>query len=356
MEILSKLLLAPFALVYLLLTSLRNHLFNIGYTRSFKFDTVVIDVGNLAVGGSGKTPMVEYILELLLSHGIKAATLSRGYKRRTKGFRIANGQDNALSLGDEPYQFYLKYGSRATIAVGEERAMAIPNILFERPETQAIIMDDAFQHRYVTPNLNILLTDYRKPFFDDMIMPLGRLRERRSGAKRADVIVVTKCPEDITEASMEAIRNRIKPYAFEKTPVFFTQIEYTEPVKVFGYSGVGFFENIVLLTGVADNAPLKSHVAGKYNLLETIAYPDHHFYTGNDVNAIVERFNAFEVGRTTILTTEKDMAKLLNLQQKNMFEKISLYYLPIKIRFIKNGKAFEKAILDVTGLEGHRKG
>jgi tetraacyldisaccharide 4'-kinase len=349
MNLLAKLLLAPFALVYYFVTSLRNHLFNIGYTRSFKFDTVVIGVGNLAVGGSGKTPMVEYIIELLHSHGIKIATLSRGYKRRTKGFRLATGQDDAFTLGDEPYQIYLKYGNMATIAVGEERALAIPNILFERPETQAIIMDDAFQHRYVQPDLNILLTDYSKPFYEDMIMPLGRLREKKSGAKRADVIVVTKCPEEMMKDSMDEIEEQIKPFASQNALVCFSQIKYASPIPVFQDAKAEFFENIILLTGIADNDPLKQHVTRKYRLLETIAYPDHHFYTDKDVNDIIKKFDQVEADKKTLLTTEKDMVKLVNLQQKDRFDRISLYYLPIKVHFLKNGKAFENNILDLFG-------
>jgi tetraacyldisaccharide 4'-kinase len=349
MKLLIKLLLAPFALIFYLLTSLRNHLFNIGYTRSFKFDTIVIGVGNLAVGGSGKTPMVEYILELLHSHKIKAATLSRGYKRRTKGYRLATENDNALTLGDEPYQFYLKYGKIAAIAVGEERVLAIPNILFERPETQAIIMDDAYQHRYVAPDMNILLTDYAKPFYNDLIMPLGRLRERKEGANRADAIVVSKCPSSLREGSMLEIEEKIRTYAREKTPVFFTRILYEPPKSVFQQGKNDFSESIVLLSGIANNEPFEKYVAEKYKLLETIAYPDHHFYTDNDVKVIIERFDKVEAHKKTLLTTEKDMVKLLNLPQKDKLYKLSLYYLPIKVDFIKNGKAFEKMILGLFG-------
>jgi len=345
-RILIKIAAAPFALIYLAATCLRNHLFNIGYTRSFRFDTKVIAVGNLAAGGSGKTPMVEYILDLLLSHGIVPAALSRGYKRQTRGFRLAGAEDDASTIGDEPFQFYLKYREKAAIAVGEERALAIPSILFERPETQAIVLDDAYQHRYVTPNLNILLTDYSRPFFKDSLLPLGRLRESRRGAIRADAIVVTKCPMDISQETMTTIEKAIRKYSRPDTPLFFSAIKYEKPRPVFPGSPHEFHKNILLATGVANNKPLVEYAAERYNLIETIAFPDHHRYTGKDLQMIMGKFEKAPFDKKTILTTEKDSVKMLNLQGNDRLRGVSFYYLPIKTLFIKDGRIFDQILLD----------
>lgn len=347
-RVLIKIAAAPFAMLYMAATSLRNHLFNIGYTRSFRFETKVAAVGNLSAGGAGKTPMVEYILELLLSNGIKPAALSRGYKRLTRGFRIAGDQDNALTIGDEPYQFYLKYGQRATVAVGEERALAIPNILFERPDTQAIVLDDAYQHRYVVPDLNILLTDYSLPFYKDHILPLGRLRESRKEAARADVVVVSKCPANISEETMAASEKEIHKYSKPGTPVFFTSIGYQQPEPVFSGSGKAFYENILLVTGIANNKPLVDYVSERFSLIETIAFPDHHRYTENDLLMIADKFEKAPFHKKTILTTEKDSVKMLNLQENNRLRGLSFYYLPITTLFIKNGRIFDQMLLDIT--------
>ncbi len=345
MNLIIKFLLAPFALFFLGLTNLRNHLFNIGYTKSFDFEVPVIGVGNLAVGGSGKTPMVEYILDKLLDHHIKPATLSRGYKRQTKGFILASNNDNATTLGDEPYQFYLKYRDKVTVTVGEERALAIPNILFEKPDTQAIVMDDAYQHRYVTPDLSILLTDFHYPFYNDQIMPWGRLRERKKEARRASIIVVSKCEESLSSKTMHLMEEQIKKYSKPDALICFTSISYQTPQPVFPDSTLPFEDNVVLMTGIANNLPLKNYVSGKYQLLDTISYPDHHFYTSKDVKEIVDKLDQQKGLKKTLLTTEKDRAKLLNLQEIHDLKDLSVYYVPIKVMFIKNGKAFDEMVM-----------
>ena len=191
--ILLRILLFPFSWLYYLITQIRNRLYDRGLKPSVKFELPVICVGNLTVGGTGKTPMIEHLIRLLQNR-FKVATLSRGYGRATKGIRIAGPSENASTIGDEPFQFYTKFGKRITVAVGEERALAIPTILQECSDTQIILLDDGFQHRKVSPGFSILLTDYHRPFYNDFLLPSGRLRESRWGAERADVIVVTKCP------------------------------------------------------------------------------------------------------------------------------------------------------------------
>src|SRR5258706_3745257 len=204
-------LLFPFSILYDLVTRIRNRLYDIGHKKSFRFETTVVGVGNLNVGGSGKTPMIEYLVKLLLPQH-KVATLSRGYGRKTSGLRFATKSDTADTLGDEPFQFFRKFDHEVLVTVGEDRAYAIPNILLHRPLTDIILMDDAFQHRAVDPQLSILLTDYRQPFYSDWVLPAGNLREARAGAHRSDVVVITKCPGDTPPETCIAIEKSVQRY------------------------------------------------------------------------------------------------------------------------------------------------
>ncbi|MEL7146090.1 MAG: tetraacyldisaccharide 4'-kinase, partial [Bacteroidota bacterium] len=218
-----KWLLFPFAVLYDLITRLRNHLYNIEYYKSFEFQTNVISVGNLTVGGTGKTPMIEYLIRLLRDqYGL--ATLSRGYGRKTRGFLQGDfDQTKVHDIGDEPFQYLLKFHDKVGIFVGEERAWAIPGILMERPGTEVILLDDAYQHRTVLPSLSILMTRYDRLFSADFLMPMGRLREARKGASRADAVVVSKCPFNFDE---KAIIEDIRKYIAPSIPVFFTSVAY----------------------------------------------------------------------------------------------------------------------------------
>lgn len=227
-----KILLYPLSVLYDAVTRFRNHLYNIRYKPRIHFETMVISVGNLAVGGTGKTPMVEYLIQLLKDQ-YKLATLSRGYGRKTKGFHFLNQEDTAEKVGDEPLQFFKKFGTEVVITVGEERALAIPEILFHHEETEIILLDDAFQHRKVDRDLNILLTAYASPFFADIILPAGRLREARKEAARADMVVVTKCPENLSETEQQHFKTRIKQYTVPEVPIFFSSIKYEVPVPVY---------------------------------------------------------------------------------------------------------------------------
>lgn len=321
-------LLYPFALLYNLVTSLRNHLFNIGYRSSFNYDIMTINVGNLSVGGTGKTPMVEYLVRLL-KPTYALATLSRGYKRKSKGFQIANSDSTAINIGDEPYQFYSKFGKEVVVAVGEERALAIPRILMEHPETQTILLDDAYQHRTVNPDLNILLTRYDTPFFKDFVLPSGMLRERRKGAKRADVVVVTKCPVELSSMKSNEIRNKIGSYTQDETPVFFTSVQYGIPQSVF--EGRPFSGKVVLFAGLANMEPLIKYVEDVFELSEVVNYKDHHNYTIKELEELVQKARE---ANATLLTTEKDIAKLRTKDFLSHVEEIGLFYLPISVRFL----------------------
>lgn len=339
-----RILLFPFAILYDLTTRFRNHLYDIQYKKSFKFDTVVINVGNLSVGGTGKTPMIEYLITLLMKE-FKVSTLSRGYGRKTKGFRLLTREDSAVSAGDEPYQFYLKFNKDIQVAVGEERALAIPEILYHAPETEVILLDDAFQHRSVKPQINLLLSDYQQPFYNDYVIPAGRLREARQGAKRADIILVTKCPE-INEQSRNEIKKKINLYSKSETPIFFTRIHYNPPQKIIDSQNFPFTKNVVLFTGIANSQPLEDHVKKHYTLIKHISFSDHYDYSAEDMEKLKGELICRGNQNTSLLTTEKDMVKLLHPAIKPLIEKLPIFYIPIAIEFIQDQALFEKELFN----------
>lgn len=337
------LLLSPFTLIYYLVMRFRNHLYNIGYKRSFQFDTKVIAVGNLSVGGTGKSPMIEYIISLLAaSHDV--ATLSRGYGRNTKGFKIAKASDDAKTIGDEPYQFYRKFKDKINVTVGEDRALAIPNILFEIPQINVILLDDAFQHRSVIPNLNILLTDFNKPFYRDFVLPGGRLREPRKGAGRADIIVVTKCPEDLKEEDMAAVKHDISRYSQPETLFLFSAIKYMSPEPVTGAAISDWTQNVYLFTGIANSEPIRQYIADTYRLIGQNFFNDHHNYKPEDIRQIKKEFDQCAMEKKVLVTTEKDMVKLLAPALAQQIKQLPIFYLPIKSYFLKNGHIFDGKI------------
>ena len=337
-----RILLFPFSGLYFLITELRNKLYDQGLKPSVKFDLPVICVGNLTVGGTGKTPMIEHLIRLLYPH-YKLATLSRGYGRSTKGIRIGADDDNASTLGDEPYQFYTKFSKYITVAVGEERALAIPTIVSERPETQVILLDDGFQHRRVRPGFSILLSDYHRPFYKDLLLPSGRLRESRWSANRADVIVVTKCPPEIVEDEMIEIEKSIRQYA--EKPVFFTNIRYGTPMP-FHKSANTAGHDIILVSGIGNVTPLVNYVKHNFNLVEHLEFNDHHHYTENDIDSLIELSKAHP--GISFITTEKDKMKLDAAAFQNKLSTLSIFYLPIEVDFIKGGKDFDDIVLNVV--------
>lgn len=324
----------PFAVLVDAITRLRNYLYQIGHKKSFQFDTVVISVGNLNVGGSGKTPMIEYLIRLL-SPQYKIATLSRGYGRSTTGFRLASAEDNARTIGDEPFQLYKKFKDLVYVAVGEERALAIPTILNECADVQVILLDDAFQHRAVMPQFSILVTDFQKPFFKDALLPMGRLRESKQGAARADVVVVTKCFTTENEKQHQVMK-AIGSYAPAK-PVFFTTINYSQPVAI-GLSAELTTE-VVLVTGIANPKPFVEHVSKTHRVHKHFRFEDHHRYTAEDLSKIRR-----EAGTRSILTTEKDMVKVINPTLFTLIQNSGWFYLPMQAAFLRNGSEFDSLV------------
>lgn len=332
-----KYLLLPLAGLYNVITRIRNHLYDIGHKKSFQFDTVVISVGNLNVGGSGKTPMIEYLIRLLHPH-YKLAMLSRGYGRKTIGFRIATAQDNAGTVGDEPFQIYRKFGKEVVVAVGEERALAIPTILQEHPEVQLILLDDAFQHRAVVPQFSILVTDYSNPFYKDFVLPLGRLREARSGAARADVVVVTKCP-GLTDAVEQNIKTKVTSIVGTK-PIFFMQQAYRDPEPI-GNTAI-ISNTVILVSGIANSSSLEQHVASRFKVIRHFRFADHHRYTPHDLEVITQF--AHDQHGVSMITTEKDMVKLIEEPLRNLLEANRWFYIPLQTSFIKDGSEFDTLI------------
>jgi tetraacyldisaccharide 4'-kinase len=326
-------------MLYGAVVAARNRLYDKGLKPSVSFDAAVIGVGNLSAGGTGKTPMIEYLIRLLGSE-YKIATLSRGYGRRSKGFRIAGDKDDALTLGDEPFQFYTKFHEKVVVAVGEERAMAIPLILDQYPDTNIILLDDAFQHRSVRPSFQVLLTDYHRLFVHDFLLPAGRLRESRSGADRADCTIVSKCPPHISDDEMISIESAIRKYTDK--PVFFTGISYRGILPASGKSPYKP-EKVVIVSGIANPKPLEDYITANFALVRHFAFRDHHIFSTDEVQKICD--TAAHSG-SAVVTTEKDLARL----DPAPFEKASvpLYYLPIETEFIKSGKEFDAMVLNAV--------
>ena len=336
-----RILLLPFAILYWLVISIRNWLYNKKILSSTSFGLPVICVGNLSVGGTGKSPMVEYLVQLLKDK-FKVATLSRGYKRKTKGYSLADENSTALEIGDEPMLFHLKFPD-VPVTVGEQRIEAIPQLLHDKPETQAIILDDAFQHRAIKAGLNILLTEQGNLFTNDFFLPTGDLRDQQSSYKRADIMVVTKCKPDLSIEEKEKIKKDIRPLSNQK--IFFTTIDYGQPYHMLTNSVTEINEQkeVLLVTGIANPKPLKKLLEEKTKSYSMMHFSDHHIFTIDDLKEIKKRFENIDATDKIILSTEKDAVRLIKF--KDEIEKLPLYLIPIKHRFLFNeGEAFNEIV------------
>ena len=333
----------PLAVLYDVATSIRNRLYDTGRKPSAVFDIPIIGVGNLSAGGTGKTPMIEYLIRLF-PDSYRIATLSRGYGRKTRGIRIAGQGDNASTIGDEPFQFYRKFHHKVIVAVGEERVYAIPHILDRHPDINLILLDDAFQHRRIKPSFQILLTDYNHLFVNDYLLPAGRLREGRRGAARADAIVVTKCPLNMSDEKMLEISSAIRKYS--RKAVFFATVSYGN-IQAVSHASPYRRENIVLVSGIAQPAPLEKYVRNNHKLIQHFVFRDHYAYTQKDLIRICE---AATKGNAVVLTTEKDLVRMdLEIFRKSA---VPLFFLPIEIQFLKSGKEFDEMILNAVRTYG----
>ena len=340
-----RFLLFPFSILYYIITEIRNWLFDQGILRSFSLNVKTISVGNLTIGGTGKTPLVEYLIRLLKDR-YNIVTLSRGYKRKTRGLVIARAQDTARTIGDEPAQFFMKYGKVIGVAVCEDRLYAIPHILKSRPETNLILLDDAYQQRGIRSTCNILLTDYNRPFYQDWLIPSGNLRESRRNADRADAIIITKCPPGLKEEEANNIRIILKKFIPISVPVFFMKTLYAEPVPLFD-KNLKNTGKVILVTGIAQSKPLVQYVRQNYQLVYHFKFPDHHYYTNKDINKIRAYIHNKNLNNYSILFTEKDVARIRNTSIEDILLDQPVFFQPITYKFVHNGSEFDEFIIKV---------
>ena len=332
-------ILYPLSILYGLVTAVRNWLFDQEILTSTSFNIPIISVGNLSVGGTGKTPHTEFILSILQNEW-KTAMLSRGYKRKTKGFYLADKKMNSQTLGDEPFQVYNKY-PEVIIAVDEKRVHVVNKLKEFIPNLQVVVLDDAFQHRYIQQGLSILLTDYNNLYSRDIMLPAGELREWRSGSRRANIIIVTKCPVDIKPMEMRVVEMELKPETNQH--LFFSSFTYDEIIPVFPelapelwtYSKMKENDtNVLLVAGIVSPQPIVEYLKNFVTRVETLFYSDHHVFTAKDFNQITKIFNAFSSSNKIILVTEKDAARLqLNPFFPEML-KSRTFALPISVHIL----------------------
>jgi len=335
MNVLRKILF-PFSILYGFITAIRNFLFDINVLKSYSFAVPTIVVGNLSVGGTGKSPQIEYLIRLL-SPQYKVATLSRGYKRKTEGFVLADTNATAATLGDEPYQFFSKFKS-IQVAVDTNRKNGIEMLLSQKSKPDLILLDDAYQHRKVKGGVYILLTTYNDLYCDDYMLPTGNLRESRSGAKRASIVIVTKCPPDLGTIEQAKIKAKLK--LEQQQQLYFSCIAYDD----FVFSGQSSIdiklvlkEPKILVAGIARPDPFFNFLKQDGDLC--LSFPDHHDFSTSDIEMIKEK-----AGNKMIITTEKDFVRL-----KGRLPVEQLFYLPIQSSFINEGANFNKTIYDYVG-------
>lgn len=330
-------ILFPISLLYGLIIRIRNKAFDLGLLSSRSFDIPIIAVGNLNVGGTGKSPFIEYLIELFQG-SFQTAVVSRGYGRKTKGFFLATPDCSAQELGDEPFQFYRKFKS-LEVAVDEKRVRGIETLQKLRPEVDLVLLDDAFQHRYVKAGMYILLTVYEKLYVDDYLLPTGTLRESRKGADRADLIVVTKCPKDLSEKKRLDIVKRIAPKKNQE--VFFSAIAYDDYVYAADdtilLDELGKYK-ILLVTGIANSKPLVAFLRKNKLDIQHMKFADHQFIGDQEQKRIKSGFDAMEGEKKLILTTEKDYVRSF------LKVRLPVYYLPIKMIILEREKKFNEII------------
>jgi tetraacyldisaccharide 4'-kinase len=331
--IILRYLLFPFSILYGFITSIRNYFYDYGVLKSNKYSIPVIAVGNLSVGGTGKTPQIEYLIRLL-SNKYKVGTLSRGYKRKSKGFILANENATVETLGDEPFQMFKKF-PKIKVAVDADRSNGIEQLLSQKEKPEVILLDDAFQHRKVKAGFYIMLSAFDDLYYNDFMLPTGNLRESRSGAKRADMIIITKCPKDLSELAQQEIKDKIGL----NCPVFFSYIDYDNCVysddKKLELKEIENYKKIIV-AGIAKPKPFFDYLKNENDV--SMEFPDHHHFSEKDIQNIKKSGKNF-----LILTTEKDFVRLNQANIENLF------YLPIKSSFINDQEIFENQILNYVG-------
>lgn len=343
-KFLVQILLSPISILYGIGVGFRNFLYNNKFLKGVSFNLPIISIGNLSVGGAGKTPHIEYLIRLLSPY-LEVGTLSRGYKRETKGYINVHVNHDAKTVGDEPLQFKRKYRD-ILVAVDENRIFGVSKLLMEKDSIQTILLDDAFQHRSITPGLNILLTEYDKPFTKDFLLPSGRLREWRSAYKRADIVVVSKCPEQITAVQRNELAASINP--LPKQRLFFSHYRYGNPYYIFNSRQrirLDSSIDVLLICAIAGTNYLLNYLEGHVGSVRALEYEDHHNFTNFELGSLERTFNEMPSSKKLILTTEKD-AMRLELHRKFIIEKkMPIFALPIEVHFNDDdGPAFDQLI------------
>ena len=337
-----KFLLFPFTVLYASIISIRNLMFDWGYLKSTSFDLPIISVGNISVGGTGKTPHTEYLIKLLQGQ-YKLASLSRGYKRQSKGFVLSDEHSNSFDLGDEPMQMKRKFPS-LKVAVDADRVNGVRKLISSEDgdKLDCILLDDAYQHRYIKPGLSILLIDYNRPISRDFVMPMGRLRERAVGKKRADIIIVSKCLSDLSDFEAKKLKKDISPLPHQQ--LYFTSLDYgsihtvfpsdvnPKSLKDYNKETLG----ILLVTGIANPAPLRNYLKEFSSEFDEVQFPDHYAFKEKDLSLIETRFNDLKTKNKIIITTEKDAIRFLDMPIKSEILKKNMTYIPLQIKFLNN--------------------
>jgi tetraacyldisaccharide 4'-kinase len=335
----------PLSILYQLILRCRNSLFSIGILKETQFDIPTISVGNLAFGGTGKTPHIEYLIRLI-GQQYKTAVLSRGYKRKTKSYVFASANSTAEQIGDEPQQIKVKFPETA-LAVCEDRVMGLPLLLQDAPETEIVLLDDCYQHRYLKPGLNILLTDYSKLYCDDFLFPVGTLREYAAASNRADIIVVTKCPTELELTEQSKIVGKLNPNKHQQ--VFFSTLKY-DTICLYDNSKVELKKKVLFFAGIANIEPVFHYLKTLFQEIEMVHFNDHHAYKKEELANLASHFE--KLGEEwQIITTEKDLSKLNTIENQNFLAKNQVCILPVKVDFIDNERHvnFNQTILNYVG-------
>ncbi len=339
-----KFLLYPLSALYALISEIRNWLYHFGLLKSTSFNVPIICVGNITVGGTGKTPHTEYLIQLLKDN-YKVAVLSRGYGRKTKGFYWVETSNISAEVGDEPLQMKRKFKD-INFAVCENRVLGVKQMLSEMPDIDVILLDDAFQHRAIAPSLKVLLIDYNRPIMSDTVFPAGRMRELAYQHKRADIIVFTKCPMSLSGAERAKLRMKLKKHAHQQ--VFFSHMNYGTPKKLDGKTtqSISLFSQTIMLTGIAQPEPFQKYLEEHLYVEEELIFPDHHNYNDNDITLISKA--AGKHPKTAIITTEKDAARLETVQLDPALKE-RIYYVPIEVEFLCQESGYNN--FDINILE-----
>lgn len=335
----NNLILLPLSKLYGFGVGVRNLMFKIHFLKQRRFDIPVISVGNLAVGGTGKTPHTEYIINLL-KYNYHIGVVSRGYKRSTKGFVLATSRSTPSDIGDEPYQIFQKFGREVAVAVCENRCEGIDELCKIDPAINLIVLDDAFQHRYVDPTINIVLTEFSRPIYDDKLLPLGRLREPMGSLDRADIVIVTKCPERLKPLEYRILQDKLKLYPYQK--LFFSRFSYPALLPVFPESvnrqtpTLGWLssdDTILAVSGIANPRPFVRYIKQHPAKVKVKVFPDHHNFSRKDLEAIETRYDEMPGRTKLIVTTEKDAVRLANNPYFPERLKPVTFYQPILVEF-----------------------